>query len=96
MARASTALDHSGDLANLQRYAVEGRAKHHHLPAVAKRVWHDLTKVTNVDSNAFDRTTGGGLVSDLGDRGADRKLVHSASLENVWSPDRLDKDATGL
>lgn len=48
---------------------------------MTKRVRHDLTKVADVDSHAFDRPTGGSLMCNLGDSGADRKLVHIASLE---------------
>ena len=82
-ARSSSALDHSSDLADLERHTVERCAEHHHLPAVAKCVGHDLAEVSDVDSHAFDRPTGGGLVGDLGDRRADRELVHSASLEKM-------------
>jgi hypothetical protein len=63
---------------------------------VAKRVGHDLTEVSNVDPDAFDRPTCGGLVGNLGDRGADRKFVHAESLEKKPVLDRLDNDAIGI
>ena len=69
---ALTALDDGGDLANLQRHALQRGSEHDHFPTVAQCVGHDLTKVPDVDTHTFDRTSGGSLMSDLGDRGADR------------------------
>jgi hypothetical protein len=63
---------------------------------VAKRVRHDLTKVTDVDSNAFYRSTVGCLMSDLGDRSADREFVHSASLEKHLVAGCLDNGPSGI
>jgi hypothetical protein len=93
---AESAFDHRRYLAHFEWDTVERGTENNHVPAVTQRIWHDLAQMADVDTHSFDRPTGRSLMSDLGDRRADRKFVHSQRLENEPTRRRLDNRETGI
>ena len=53
-----TALDHGGDVVDLECGALERRGEHDHLPAVAERIRHHLAQVPDVDPHAGNPASG--------------------------------------
>lgn len=93
---ALSTFDHCRNRAYFQRNTVQRGSEHHHFPAVAQRVWNDLAKVPDVDAHTLHGPPRSCLMGDLGDRRADRKFVHDATLEGLLGYRRLDNGAAGL